>query len=52
MEELRRSSSRSPLVEFDPLERRFSFTKLKADHCGCTSNENEDDHSDTSLHLG
>ncbi|XP_044468827.1 agamous-like MADS-box protein AGL18 isoform X2 [Mangifera indica] len=48
MEELRRS--RSPLLEFNPLEKRFSFIRSKTDCHG--KPEEEDDHSDTSLHLG
>ncbi|KAJ0098967.1 hypothetical protein Patl1_20472 [Pistacia atlantica] len=48
MEELR--CPRSPLLEFNPLEKRFSFTSSKTDCHG--ESEEEDDYSDTSLHLG
>ncbi|KAJ0043792.1 hypothetical protein Pint_17855 [Pistacia integerrima] len=41
---------RSPLLELNPLEKRFSFTSSKTDCHG--ESEEEDDYSDTSLHLG
>lgn len=58
MEEFRQS--KSPLLEFDPLERKFSFATPKPDcRYPCPSDDDDDDdeeddgdHSDTSLHLG
>ncbi|XVF07199.1 hypothetical protein REPUB_Repub06bG0118100 [Reevesia pubescens] len=54
VEELRQKTS-SNLLEYNPLQSRFSPNSSKADY-DCASEEEEDnddsDHSDTSLHLG
>ncbi|XWS66327.1 hypothetical protein CRYUN_Cryun05aG0190100 [Craigia yunnanensis] len=55
VEELRQKRS-SNLLEFNPLQKRFSPNSSKADN-DCPSEEDDDDnddndHSDTSLHLG
>jgi hypothetical protein len=49
LEEMRRSC-KSPFLQFNPVERRFSLTSSKA--VSTSSSEEDDEHSDTSLHLG
>ncbi|XP_059428117.1 agamous-like MADS-box protein AGL18 isoform X1 [Corylus avellana] len=49
LEEMRRSC-KSPFLQFNPVERRFSLTGSKA--VSTSSSEEDDEHSDTSLHLG